>query len=135
MNAAINTVCNIDDDPIYVFGTKKIMESLNFCNNFIFHNNGKKAIDYLIPKLLSNDALSDVILLDLNMPIIDGWQVLDELIKIPYINKIRIYIVSSSVDPRDLIRAKQYEIVSTYIVKPFSIDKVNTMMKDMEQGL
>jgi len=135
MNTAINTVCIIDDDPIYVFGTKKIMESLNFCKHFIVHTNGKKAIDYLIPKLLANDTLPDVILLDLNMPIMDGWQVLDELVKISSSQRIKIYIVSSSVDSRDLKRAKQYELVCNYIVKPFSLDTVHNLIKDIEQRL
>ena len=131
----INTTCIIDDDPIYVFGTKKIMESTNFCRDFIVYKNGKEAVDDLIPKILSRDGvLPDVILLDLNMPIMDGWQVLDELVKVPIEQKTKIYIVSSSVDTTDLERAKTYSLVSNYIVKPFSVDKVHELMEDIERG-
>ncbi|MGY0391872.1 response regulator [Bizionia sp. KMM 8389] len=133
MNTTINTVCIIDDDPIYVFGTKKIMESLNFCKNFLVYKNGKKALDYLIPKLETNATLPDLILLDLNMPILDGWQVLDEIIKIQTKRKIKIYIVSSSIDSRDLQRAKEYDLVSNYIIKPFSAEKLNELCKDIQK--
>ena len=135
MNTTISTTCIIDDDHIYVFGTKKIMEATNFCNDFIIYKNGKEAVDNLVPMILSGDKLPDVILLDLNMPIMDGWQVLDELVKTPTNQKIRIYIVSSSVDSADLERSKSYSLVSSYIIKPFSIDKINELMDHLEKGM
>tara|TARA_R110002049_G_scaffold228528_2_gene400663 strand:- start:1744 stop:2148 length:405 start_codon:yes stop_codon:yes gene_type:complete len=130
----IDTTCIIDDDPIYIFGTKKIMEATNFCTNFLIYKNGKEAVDDLIPKILSGDTLPDIILLDLNMPIMDGWQVLDELVKVPTDQKIRIYIVSSSVSSADVERAKSYSLVSNYLIKPFSVNKINDLMKDIERG-
>ncbi|WP_247076352.1 response regulator [Cellulophaga sp. F20128] len=128
----INTACIIDDDPIYIFGTKKIMEATNFCNDFLIYKNGKDAVDDLIPKISAGESLPDVILLDLNMPIMDGWQVLDELVKIPTDHKIKIYIVSSSVNSADVERAKSYSLVSNYLIKPFSVDKIHDLMKDLE---
>lgn len=127
----INTACIIDDDAIFRFGTKKMMETTDFCHNFLVYKNGKEAYDDLIPKLKQNADLPDVILLDLNMPIMDGWQLLDELIKIPNSKNIPIYIVSSSVDSRDFEKAKSYELVSNYIVKPFSVSKIKSLLQEL----
>ena len=129
---SINTVCIIDDDPIFQFGTKKIMESVRFCENFLVYKNGKEAFDDLAPKLKMNIDIPDVILLDLNMPIMDGFQFLDELVKIPNAAKIPIYIVSSSVDSRDIEKAKTYHLVTNYIIKPFSVSKVQTLLEELQ---
>ena len=129
---SINTVCIIDDDPIFRFGTKKIMESVRFCENFLVYKNGKEAFDDLAEKLKMNIDIPDVILLDLNMPIMDGFQFLDELVKIPNAANIPIYIVSSSVDSRDIEKAKTYDLVTNYIIKPFSVSKVQALLEELQ---
>ncbi|HUH27187.1 response regulator [Gelidibacter sp.] len=128
----INTICIIDDDPIFRFGTKKMMETVQFSLKFLVYKNGKDAFDNLLPQLQMNSNVPDVILLDLNMPLMDGWQLLDELVKIPTAKNIPIYIVSSSVDSRDIKKAKSYKMVSKYIVKPFSVSKIQQLMEELE---
>ncbi|RXJ50250.1 response regulator [Gelidibacter gilvus] len=128
----INTICIIDDDPIFRFGTKKMMETVQFSLKFLVYKNGKDAFDNLLPQLRLNTNLPDVILLDLNMPLMDGWQFLDELAKIPFAKNIPIYIVSSSVDSRDIKKAKSYKMVNKYIVKPFSISKIQELMGELK---
>ncbi|MBA6152429.1 response regulator [Gelidibacter gilvus] len=128
----IKTICIIDDDPIFRFGTMKMLETVQISLNFLVYKNGKDAFDQLLPKLESNTNLPDVIFLDLNMPVMDGWQFLDELDKIPLANNIPIYIVSSSVDSRDINKAKSYEKVNKYIVKPFSLAKVQELMEELK---
>lgn len=108
----ISTICIIDDDPIFRFGTKKMMEKINFSLDFLVYKNGKEALDDLVFKLQLNTNLPDVILLDLNMPIMDGWQFLEEFTKVSNAEMIPIYIVSSSVDRRDFEKAKNYSIVN-----------------------
>ncbi|MGC1631790.1 MAG: response regulator [Gelidibacter sp.] len=129
----INTICIIDDDPIFRFGTRKMMETVQLSLDFLIYKNGKEAFDDLLPKLRQDTNLPDVILLDLNMPIMDGWQFLDELIKIPNAERIPIYIVSSSVDSRDIDKAKTYEIVNNYIIKPFSVSKIQELMEELSK--
>lgn len=128
----IKTICIIDDDPIFRFGTKKMMETVLYSIKFLVFKNGKDAYDNLLPQLQLNTNLPDVIFLDLNMPVMDGWQFLDELIKIPMAENIPIYIVSSSVDSRDIKKAKTYKLVSKYIVKPFSVSKIQKLMRELE---
>ncbi|MCK8522274.1 response regulator [Aquimarina sp. D1M17] len=129
----IDIACIIDDDPIFVFGVKKIMEIIGFCKNLMVFQNGEEALNNLKAIISNNEKLPDVILLDLNMPILDGWQFLDEFIKIPCEKKIIIYIVSSSVDPQDILKAKTYELVSDYIVKPVTVEKLKEVLRDLEQ--
>nr|WP_321222116.1 response regulator [uncultured Psychroserpens sp.] len=88
------------------------------------------AINNLKPIMLAGENLPDIILLDINMPIMDGWQFLDEFVKIESHKLITIYIVSSSIDPQDIKRAKKYQNISNYIVKPITIKKLKTIMRD-----
>jgi len=132
MMKKIKTICIIDDDPIFRFGTIKMMENVQLSLNFLVYKNGKDAYDQLLPKLQLNTNLPDAILLDLNMPVMDGWQFLDELAKIPIAENIPIYIVSSSVDNRDIKKAKTYKMVNKYIIKPFSIPKIKELIEELE---
>ncbi|MFE3871119.1 hypothetical protein ACFX5F_07770 [Flavobacterium sp. ZS1P70] len=59
------------------------MEIANFCESFMIFRNGKEAFDKLKAIIIADAKLPDLILLNLNMPIWDGWQFLDEFIKIP----------------------------------------------------
>ena len=126
----IDIACIIDDDPIFVFGTKRIMQIANFCNGFLVFHNGKEAYDNLRAIILAGEKLPDLILLDLNMPIWDGWHFLDEFTQIPIEKPVTLYIVTSSIDPEDTERAKSYEIVSNYLVKPIKMDDLKKIMAD-----
>jgi CheY-like chemotaxis protein len=126
----INLTCIIDDDPIFIFAAKRILKVSNFCNNFTIFNDGEEAITKLKPILESGDNVPDIILLDLNMPIMDGWQFLDEFIKMKTTKQIALYIVSSSIDPVDLAKAKTYETVTDFIIKPLSKAKLEKITAD-----
>ncbi len=125
----IDIACIIDDDPIFVFGTKRIMGIANFCESFMIFRNGKEAYDKLKAIITADEKLPDLILLDLNMPIWDGWQFLDEFIKIPNVNPITIYIMTSSVDPEDIEKAKTYDAVSNYLIKPITMAELKKLME------
>lgn len=125
-----NIACIIDDDPIFVFGTKRIMQLSNFSESVIVYENGKVAYDNLKTIILANEPQPDVIFLDLNMPIWDGWQFLDEFTKIPNKHAIVIYIITSSVDPADVEKAKKYDAVTSYIVKPITNAELQKILEN-----
>ncbi|QXP79968.1 MULTISPECIES: response regulator [Winogradskyella] len=127
----IDVACIIDDDPIFIFGAKRMMQLSNFCNSFMVFKNGQEAINNLKPIMNSDEAIPNVILLDINMPIMDGWQFLDEFVKIESHKSITIYIVSSSIDPVDLNRAKRYDNIKNYIIKPISFKKLESILQDV----
>jgi CheY-like chemotaxis protein len=116
----------IDDDEIFVFLTKKAIEVTNTFDVLNVFKNGLEAINFLKEYINKPDDLPEVILLDINMPIMDGWQFLDEYksIKPKLLRKIIIYIVSSSISPLDLARAKKISDVSDYIIKPITKEKL-----------
>ena len=117
----IETVCIIDDDPIFVYGTKVLLNyNGSFCSTVIVHEDGKEAMVSLTSMVKSGEKLPDVIFLDLNMPIMDGWEFLDEFDKLPIEKMPRVYIVSSSIDNLDIEKANGYDIVTDFIVKPLS---------------
>lgn len=118
--APLKTVWIIDDDPISRFGLKKLAGMTNFCLNIFYFENGQEALNYLKYIIDSAELLPNVILLDLNMPIIDGWQFLDAIKTLTLWEKIKICLVSSSIDRADHLKAKQYTCVSDFLVKPFN---------------
>lgn len=123
----INLACIIDDDPIFVFGTKRLMEIAGFCNGILIYKNGQEALNALSALIKEQKTLPEVILLDLNMPILDGWGFLDEITKIKIEQLLTIFIVSSSIDPADFKKAKEYNHVSNYVVKPVTLDSLKHM--------
>ena len=118
----VASVCIIDDDLIYQFLIKEEIEYTNMVSKIMFFNNGEKALQFIENTLNNNkiDILPDIIFLDINMPVMDGWEFLEAYAQIkPKVEKkIVIYMVSSSTDIRDLDRAKSISEISDYIIKP-----------------
>ena len=122
---SIDNVAIIDDDDIYQYASKKIIDSTNRVKNIQTFSDGQEAIDFFHDNLDNSARLPDLIFLDLHMPIKDGWQFLEEFNAIKQkINKcIKIYIVTSSINPDDLMAAKRISEVSEYLVKPMTYEK------------
>ncbi|PTX45163.1 response regulator receiver domain-containing protein [Christiangramia gaetbulicola] len=128
MGQKVELACIIDDDKIYVNLVKKIIEIKKLSENLLIYKNGKEALDYfkeIMQNVTDEDKLPDIIFLDLNMPVMDGWEFLNEFIKIKnnLNKKITLYVVSSSIDPRDLERAKSFNLVTDYLIKPIELKK------------
>ena len=126
----INTLWVVDDDEIYRFAIKIIINRAAIAENTFYYNNGQVAIDAFSENLASPDQLPDLILLDLNMPVLDGWQFLDALCKIlPTLNKkVHIFLVSSSNDEEDFERAKTWKEVADFIVKPLTTQALHAIL-------
>ncbi|WP_062061307.1 response regulator [Aquimarina longa] len=119
-------ICIIDDDSIYINLVSKIIEVKKLSETIIIFRNGKEAMDFFLKSIErdTEDQIPQVIFLDLNMPVMDGWEFLKEFSKIKnkISEKIDLYVVSSSIDSRDIERAKSIDLVSDYLSKPVRID-------------
>ena len=115
-------ICIIDDDPIYKLITKKLIQKTKLYSETIEFSNGNEAIIYFE----ATSDLPDILLLDIEMPEMDGWGFLDEFCKLEKrINKeSTVYIASSSIAIEDKLKAKKYECVKEFLSKPINLDKL-----------
>jgi CheY-like chemotaxis protein len=115
----------IDDDQISSILATKILERTGLVTEIKTAWNGQEAISYFNRYFDHTMALPDVILLDVNMPVMDGFSFLEAFYKlpIPNIKKVQIIIVSSSDDKRDVERAHAMGI-KHYFVKPLRADEL-----------
>lgn len=119
-------ICIIDDDPIYQFLINKIIDNSDASHDVLFFKNGKEALDYFMLDLEKN--LPEIILLDLEMPIMDGWDFLNEIDKLQMENTA-IYIVSSSISHEDRERAKSFPKIKGHFSKPIDSEKIEEITK------
>jgi len=114
----------IDDDSIHQRIAQIMIEKHQLFDEYISFTEAEKAVAFLKENKTNDEELPDVILLDLNMPVIDGWDFLDlyEGFRGEVSKPIRIFIVTSSVDDKDITRAQNYSAVNGFISKPLSPD-------------
>ena len=124
-------ICIIDDDDIYKFTITKTLETEKIAKKILVFNDGEEAINFLIDNISNSEEIPDLIFLDINMPIMDGFEFLEEFVSLkPKVGKkIQIYMVSSSVDTVDRDRAAKISEVSDYIVKPIESNKIATILE------
>jgi CheY-like chemotaxis protein len=102
----ISDITIIDDDPITVYGLRKLIGSMVDCGSIESYANGKLAYEGINEKIQNNQSIPKIIFLDINMPIMDGWEFLKVFLELPIPEIVRINIVTSSIDPYD---KKQWE--------------------------
>ena len=112
----------IDDSPLDHFILKRILVKYQLAYDIKCTANGGEVIEYLQKHKWDKENLPDMILLDLYMPQLNGWAFLDKIQDIyPHLAKpLRIYILSSSINPMDIEHAKQYSCVRSFIFKPIT---------------
>ncbi|MBN8854126.1 MAG: hypothetical protein BGO55_07015 [Sphingobacteriales bacterium 50-39] len=133
MSYKLSTAGIIDDDQIYQLVMKRTIEQSGMVRDILQFYDGEEAINYFKEKQQTPEDLPELILLDINMPYMDGWQFLDEFIKIPFKGNYKriIYIVTSSSTTEDQNKAKEYEVVSGYHVKPITKDMLEQIMQSI----
>lgn len=119
---SLKTIWVVDDDPIYQIIVNKIIKKSELFLSVSSFKNGKYAIDALKKILEKEETLPNIILLDINMPIMDGWEFMDEMntLKSQIKEPIQIYIVSSSIASEDKNKAKNYPEIIAYLSKPIN---------------
>ena len=121
----------VDEDDIDNIINQKIMESNNFSEKILVLQAGADALNYLAEHGDNPDELPEIIFLDINMPIMDGFQFLEEFeeLKKPLVHeKCKVIMLSSSISPKDIDRAASNRFVKKYLNKPLNtryLDAIN----------
>ncbi len=127
-------VCVIDDDNIYQYTARVILESTGLIKEIKSFYDGKEALGFFTEQTnLTKETLPDLIFVDINMPIMNGWEFLDEYHKIcgSLPKPIQVYVVSSSVNSTDMQRSRTYQMVTDYLVKPVNRSTYQELMESL----
>ncbi len=126
-----NCVMLIDDNEIDNLINAHVISKHNIAKNIIVQNSAKNALIYLSKININNTnvIIPDVIMLDINMPLMNGFDFLMEFEKFDemFIRKIKVIMLTSSVDPYDIRKSKEFKSVHFFISKPLSIEHLYTI--------
>ena len=124
----------IDDDDLGIYLTEQLLRAEDFSNTICTFQSARKALEMLVKG--KKEAVPQVVFLDLNMPLMNGWQFLDALA--PYEEKLRgkchIYILTSSLALTDLEKSKHYGLVEGLIHKPLDRREIRAIQSQLEHA-
>jgi len=119
----------IDDEPIFHKIVQMTIRNSELSKEATYTFDGEFVLDYLEENKLDSQSLPDYIFVDLYMPLFDGWDFLNrfEGLYKSLQKNIKVYIVTSSINPSDINRSKHYPFVTTFISKPIKKDVFDTI--------
>ena len=123
------SVMLVDDNEIDNLINQKMIESASITENIYTHTGAKSAIEFLRniePLDVVDRVLPDIIFLDIDMPLMDGFQFLEEFERLSNVikKKCKIVMLTSSINPQDFSRSKKYDNVKLYLNKPLSHESI-----------
>ena len=123
----------IDDNEIDNLINQKMIEAADISEHIYTHTGARSAIEFLknLEKIdkETKDVLPDLIFLDIDMPLMDGFQFLDEFNKLgdDTRKKCKIVMLTSSINPQDVKKSKKYIYVKKYINKPLTQENLTNL--------
>ncbi|MFY0650967.1 MAG: response regulator [Cyclobacteriaceae bacterium] len=121
----------IDDDEVFQLIIQKQIEMQNVECEILKFFNGEEAINYLIENIGHSEKLPQLIMLDVNMPIKDGWEFLEEYSQLTKVvrESIKLYMVTSSVIQSDIDKAKNDQNIIDFVSKPITNNQLKNMLQ------
>ena len=120
----LNKILCIDDDQITLMLCKMVIAKATFSNEIVTAKNGEDALNFFDTLKTSDKTITkpELIFLDLNMPIMNGWEFLEAFNTEKYaeFHNTKIIILSSTIDPGDLEKSKKFPLVIDFLPKPIS---------------
>jgi CheY-like chemotaxis protein len=127
----IKNVCVVDDDELFQFVMRQHFERLELVEHIHKFTDGEQALNYIRQNLDTPENLPDLVLLDVNMPYMDGWQFMREYVKLPMHKQIKVYILTSSTHESDLQKAKEFPTLAGYLVKPIGKNIIKEILSEL----
>lgn len=127
------TTAIIDDNLVFRKLTKVLLKQSGIKeDNILLFSNGKEMYDYMQQHSNNVNILPNIIFLDLNMPVMDGWDFLNALqdFKRKYQYSPKIYVVTSSVDKKDYNSIIKISNINGYIIKPLNNESLTSIIND-----
>jgi CheY-like chemotaxis protein len=121
----------IDNDPIFVYLVQRLLDTVEFDGGTQIFWDAWKALNEIKEHRATPELLPQIIILDIDMPLLTGWEFIAELEKISGLPPLRIYMVTSSINPDDRIKAVNHRLIHGFILKPLdlmTIEKITKMM-------
>ena len=120
----------IDNDPMVSFYIKRLTELGALADIITIYDSPRGAVDYLLLHKTSLEHLPDIILLDIYMPEMDGWEFIQEFQKIrdKLTKNVEIHIITSSNHPKDITRAQSFLEVKSYLQKPVTLEALQEVV-------
>lgn len=139
MKPMLDLILCVDDDPITLMLSKMVISRSSFAKEIVTAQNGEEALNYFDELRLNNlgseiNYYPRLILLDLNMPIMGGWEFLDLFSKTEYVTnfeKTKVIVLSSTIDPFDIEKSKKYPMVFDFVSKPITKEMLDELKKKL----
>ncbi|HMI06493.1 MAG TPA: response regulator [Flavobacterium sp.] len=133
----LDLILCVDDDPITLMLCKMVISKSSFAHEIVTAQNGEDAINYFDELKLNNlgaeiSRYPKLIFLDLNMPVMGGWEFLDHFSQSDYttlFKETKVIVLSSTIDPRDIAKSKTYPMVIDFLSKPITKDMLEDLKK------
>lgn len=135
----LDLILCVDDDPITLMLCKMVIAKSSFASEIITAQNGEEALNYFDDLKLNNlgteiKKYPSLVFLDLNMPIMDGWDFLDHFSKEEYTSAFKntkVIVLSSTIDPSDIEKSKTYPMVLDFLSKPITKEIVENLKEKL----
>lgn len=118
----------IDDDPTTIELVRLNNERFGFCDTLESFTDPYEAVKTLTIALQNHTNIPQMILLDINMPVMDAWDFLDRMNDVLLEANVSVFILSSSINPKDMDKSATYSSVLKYVMKPLGLDKIATIL-------
>ena len=128
MDKKLNLILLLDDNPATNFIHKKFIVRANCTKEILDFQNGIKTLEYLTSE---ENALPELLFVDINMPIMDAWEFLEEFKKIDRkgIRDIIVILLSTSLSPSDQEKAKIIEAIHEIRIKPLTEPAIQEVLE------